>query len=319
MAKRFLIIGALVVLVAFLGFWFFIWQPSQKKLVEEKPVFEPKELKVAAGNKSFEKPEQPVSTIGPSWALGTPKEPEFKPFFEEEEEKFSETFLERFSALVIPAEAPVSTPEEESKALLEIPKPAPKKTLTDEEWFKITYPEDYLDYLVDLEGLMKEEGFLADSEKFEFKSEEEITSFLHRAIDFFLQEGILTEETAKNFRNGIDVVLPDFQKEERHQLEAKLNILSFRLNHKIEEFGLFNRIKCLIDSFFKTDAWAFVSFCEEGVLCFRAGAPAPIGTNLWAPCCCCKHKKHMIGCLNSVCPSPASAIWDPMTGICGCG
>lgn len=313
MTKRFLIIGVLVVFVAFVGFWFLIlrFTPPKAGPEEEKAVFKPKELEVIAGYQSRKEiSQEPVPTIGSDWVLGAPKEPEFKPFFGEEGENFAEAFLERFNALtklpeILSSVTTPSVPEEESKA-----PSAPKKILTDEEWFKIAYPEAIIKSFSEIEDVMRLTGFIPGVEKFEFTSEEKIRLFFHRVIDFALRQKMIDESQAKDFRNGIDVVLPSLYKEERQQYEQELNAFLFKIIQT---------------------AYA------QTMLCFRPGAPTgPLGTNTWAVCCMCGFVcgAHgcvylpacgiagctiRLGCLNLICPPPMPAIWDPMTGICGCG
>ena len=58
-------------------------------------------------------------------------------------------------------------------------------------------------------------------------------------------------------------------------------------------------------------------FCYSLPLCFQVGVPAPIGMNTWTAFCYCTGCLFGQGCLDRC--TGLSAIWDPMTGICGCG
>lgn len=253
------------------------------------------------------------------------KESGFKPFFEKEEQKIKETFLERFSALIdkqILAEIKpqfdsiLSGKESTEQSFAQNnPTETPKHNLTDEEWFKIAYPDYYLEYLQVLQNLMIEKGFLAASEKVEFKEEKDINPFLYKVIEFALKEKIYNQQQADSARYGIDVVLPVLQKQERIQWSKTLSIL------------ILNALKT------KT-AWA------QGNDCYRQGVGTGSGFNGFAVCCNCglgywyetivyfndcgiassvTCNLYEMGCKNSVCKSPKPMIWDSTTMICGCG
>jgi len=54
--------------------------------------------------------------------------------------------------------------------------------------------------------------------------------------------------------------------------------------------------------------------------CFRSGGiPLVAGPNLWAPCCNCTVNGYPVGCLNLMCSTWPAAIYDELTGVCGCG
>ncbi len=347
MSKRFWLIigfiGGLAIAAALLVFvWLPFRQPATISPVTEENVFLQKGgLEAIAGYKKGSTFEVPVQTAPTAqWIFPAFKEPEFKPLFEEEGEKIKETFLEQFSAL---SKSPVLSPEQALPAKAT----GTKRLLSDEEWFKITYPDSYLEYLATIEQAMRDEGFISESEKFEFTSDEKIRSFLHKTIDFFLEQGFIDKMQADNFRQGIDVVLPDLQKQEKRLWEEKLNALLLK--------------------------FVKIAYAQYPLDCFRIGPPLPGGVNLWAPCCDCGYNivgrrgslvyiDHCsrvaadigaeidiyspfydpvtnamytgaggastglcainLGCLNEICRLRGTflpAIWDPMTGICGCG
>lgn len=312
--KKILIIGVLVI-IAFLGFWFLVLRPPVSKEAVEKEAFFPEsELEKIAGYKKSPMPGVLVQTSPTAqWALPPLKEPEFKPFFQQEEEKFSEIFLKRFSSLTKLPEipSPVTTPpapEEEPKA-----SSTPKKTLTDEEWFKIAYPKPVLDALPVIEEAMRFSGFISQSEKFEFTSDEKIRAFWHRAIEWALWQKLITEAEANGFREGLNIIIPELQKKERQQYEDKLNSVSL---------GLMNLIAKIIKS---------VNAQGE---CYREGSALSSGYNTWAMCCNCGfyydgeeyiwyndcnygYCNFDLGCKNLMCSS-LPMIWDSESGICGC-
>ncbi len=243
---------------------------------------------------------------------------EFEPFFEKEGEKISDTFLERFSSLTklpeISSLAPVTTPpapEEEPKV-----QPVPKKTLTDEEWFKIAYPEPVITALGEIEEAMKLTGFISESEKFEFTSDENVRAFWHKAIDWALKENMIDEKQAKGFRDGIDVIIPQLQKDERNQNEQKLNasllrlIIARLLNNRAYALGEVTSPECYREGSALSggyNTWAIS--CDSGLFCSKGCT--------YIDDCSTSYCNVYLGCLNLMC-SAGPAIWDPETGICGC-
>jgi len=241
----------------------------------------------------------------------------FEPFFEKEEQKIKDTFLERFSAL-IDRQALNQTNFEPIEQFFDqnTATGTPKSALTDEEWFNIAYPDYYLAYLGLLQNLMVEKGFLTASEKVEFKEEKDINLFLHKVIDFAVKENVYDEQEAVNAKYGLDVVLPMLQKEERIQWNKTLSVL-------------------ILEALKIKTAWA-----QTTGDCYREGVSTGKGSNLWAMCCNCGwgyYGKTIVyfkdcgtlssvtcnvyeaGCKNSTCQSPKPMIWDPETMICGCG
>ncbi len=299
-------LGGLVACLAV--FLFFVW-----RLALEPGKDGGQEI-VAGGQKQSSE----TSGILPRTAeLGTPKEPEFKPFIDQESEKIKNDFLKRFSDLTNPpvsapkaafsAPAKTEAPEQPTQEFLQPAKP--RRVLTDEEWFKIAYPDYYLDALKGIEQFMRQQGFLATSEKFEFKTEKEIYAFAYRMMDFALAKNIIDESQAKNFRHGLEMVLPELQKDERNLWAQQLSIL--------------------LENIFGTKiAWAL------GSDCYRQGVSTGSGSNTpWPICCNCGTgyvgetimyytdcgyglissitcNVSELGCLNSVCKFPKPAIWD---------
>lgn len=203
----------------------------------------------------------------------------------------------------------MNLPEVQEKQ--EQPLPEPKKNiLTDEEWFKIAYPDYYIVYLEQMQDWMIRDGFLKEPEKIEFTSEEKINPFLHKVVDFVLKKGYITETDAKNFRYGLDVVLPDLQKKERNLWQEKISAFLF----KIMNIAYAQEEDCFqIGATSPEPGWnGWDECCNCGLICTIFGCiyvpdcgPSGVGCNV------------QLGCLNLIC-SYQAAIWDPMTGICGC-
>ncbi len=319
-------LGGLIVLCAF--FLFVIWRPilTHQKTGEVQNTTAKTDQKTT-GKEEVKSPESGMTIVDLMQDAEMPKGLEFKPFFEKEEQKIKETFLARFSALIDRQILAEIKPESDSNPLSEAgsvrqvfsqntPTETPKRVLTDEEWFKIAYPDYYLEYLRLMQNLMVERGFLAASEKVEFKEAKDINPFLYKVIDFALKENIYDRQQAANARYGIDVVLPMLQKGERIQWSKALSVL-------------------ILEALKTKTAWA-----QTGTDCYRQGASTGTGFNGFAVCCNCGWgywyetiiyfndcgvlssvtcNLYEMGCKNSVCAFPKPMIWDPTTMICGCG
>lgn len=207
--------------------------------------------------------------------------------------------------------------------------PAPHATssvsaffMSDEKYFVLSYGKEYIKYLEGLQNHFISEGFMSESDRIVFKTEEDAYHFFNIVIDFALNKGYITVEQEKGFKYGVNVVLRNVNKEERPYMEKIINgKSSFRV---------------LIDS-----AFAFLVeevYAQEEVTygdCYRGGVGYG-GYNSWSYCCNCgmycsygctyyqdcgyggaSCNVHY-GCLNGTC-SNRPAIWDQTTGICGCG
>ncbi len=324
------ILSSLVVLFAF--FFFVVWRPTlTHQKVEEgngSTVKIDQKIVGKVDKKEENKPLEPAVAINNFIQdAEMPNGLEFEPFFKKEEQKIKDAFLEKFSSLIGKQALTQTNPELDSNLLDKTEQTeqlfdqnsatgTPKRVLTDEEWFKIAYPDYYLAYLQLLQNLMVERGFLAASEKVEFKGEKDINLFLHKAIDFALKENIYDQQQAINARYGLDVVLPVLREKERTQWNKTLSIL-------------------ILEALKIKTAWA-----QTSGDCYREGSSSGTGSNLWAMCCNCgwgTYGEEIIyysdcgslssvtcdiyemGCENSVCESSKPMILDPASMICGCG
>ena len=319
--RSWLIIGIGGLGVFLLVFFVFISRPASNQETATQPAAD---FRITSQKSTQEAVSQPPSTAlsytGASWTLGIPKEPEFKPFIEQEGNKVKDTFLERFYALANPFGSITSEPASSATAKAGVSEqpsqesfqPAkPKRVLTDEEWFKIAYPDFYLGSLRQIGNFMKRRGFLAASESLDFKTESEVHAFLHKIVDFALNEGIITSVEAEGARNGIDVILPGLQQQERYRANQQLISLFLKI------FGT-------------ETAWAFLGDC------YREGVSMSSGFNGFAICCNCGLQDYVyyyvyiydcsqsycdidLGCKNLICTGYKPVIWDPGSFTCGCG
>jgi hypothetical protein len=198
--------------------------------------------------------------------------------------------------------------------------------LTDEEYFSLVYPESYVEYLNDLQDLLLEDGYITEDDKTEFKTEKDSYAILIRFVDYMANKGYIDKKTRENLTHGFTVELPELNKQERPVVEKRL--LGISWHRIIDEIAAFLALKA--------HAVIEVDIAAE---CYRMGVGGPIGFNSGAFCCNCGFSCNPsgcwfvpncgpmggvcnagwhLGCLNAVCMG-RPAIWDPMTGICGCG
>ena len=337
MKKRFwIIVGMAGLVAALLVFLFFIWRQSLENggfsggefPFGTKSIFSSLEFQ-----KEIPKPAEKQISRG-EWTLPEPetgqKEPEFKPILEKESENFSSAFLEKFYSLVNPPIVSIpSTPKFKVKEwTLPVSTPTislePKRVLTDDQWFKIAYPDYAINSYRVWEDFMRKQGFLSESKKIELNSPEQIRVFVHKIIDFSLEKGYIDETWASTLRHTNDVALPNLQRQERRFLEG-----GFSQNG-------FDALLSALDGLFGFFKDAYATEVTEGE-CYRTGASMGGGVNLFNYCCNCGWAYEGetvvfyddclqdnalcttgsgLGCLNLVCESPKPAIWS--SGICGC-
>jgi len=221
--------GGLVIGLAV--FLFFIWQPVLKG--KEEGVGIEKKFPLAgekAGFSSVSESSEYKGAVLPAFSqtIGQmPKNGEIPSFFETEKEKISGTFIEPFSQTIPPIVLP-SVPKEESHSK-EAEKP--KRILTDEEWFILTYPKEYAGLLEFLQNLMLGDGYIKESDKIAFKTEEDTYAVFNTFVDYAASKGYITEEKKNDFKFGINFVLKGYNARERASVEGRsLSLLRRNIN-----------------------------------------------------------------------------------------
>lgn len=206
-------------------------------------------------------------------------------------------------------------PEVQDKNAWRLPDPA-DISFTNEEYFSLAYPAEYHEYLDTLQDFLVRENYIQAGEKIEIKTEEDSYQILTSFVEFMAGQGFLNKEEKDRFKKGINEELRELNAQERPLVEKQL--LGFSWYKFMDQF-----LAIFIDRIYAQP------------LCFRQGGGAGIGYNGGSFCCNCGYNIHHgtpyfvpycagfvcdinLGCLNAVCPGGA-AIWDPMTGICGCG
>ncbi len=223
--------------------------------------------------------------------------------------------------------------------------------LTDEEIFHRLFPSYYIDGLSYYQDLLINTGYFSESDRLTFDSLDNVIEGLDRGLSYLLDVGTIDQEKYDRFKKSIhgefrDLIMYEWEqlrtgaspydmnkiKEGAYNFEdiwpPSYEALYAQGSCGSEEENIFKKVWGKIMAFiYPESAYAgggcgfdpYGGVCIEGIECYRSGPPIPAGVDLWAPCCCCCAGKAPIGCLNSVCSGPRAAIWDPMTGICGCG
>ena len=202
--------------------------------------------------------------------------------------------------------------------------------MSDEDYFGKAYPEMYRAILDSLQDFLVDKNFITSGQKIVFKTEEDTYVLFLRIADYAFFKGYIQESMLDNYKKGIEE-LKKLNVGDRVFVEKRL------LGKNIDD--LLARAKNIILNLVGTEkAQAFV-WVSIGVECYKsAGLGGPLGYNSWAECCNCgefcsnagcqyyQDCGYMgascnvpMGCLNMICGWMSAAIWDPITGICGCG
>lgn len=235
-------------------------------------------------------------------------------------------------------------------AVLGSQKPGTSLLLSEKEIFSRIWPEDYIKYLRDLEDLMRKDNYLATEEEILLDSDEAIFSFLGEVVNYARQNNWIKPEDAKNLEKGLRDVLPVILNQERDALRKDI----IRKSIVPGDQNLFpgknkeNNAKNIIDSILNGLKYVILqakpAFAQGwvalDVICYKDLNPLYLvpGFNLFSFCCNCGIRcvptacvfipncgpfsifcDIPLGCLNKVCVAWPNAIWDPLTGICGCG
>jgi len=183
-------------------------------------------------------------------------------------------------------------------------------SMTDKE-FNYLYPETFLASIMDAQNLIKEYDSSYEIIS-EIKTDAQIRLIEEQIIMALFSAGMITKEETETYITTIRFTLPQLQ-----IIELKYYKSSDLLPQSEGLFfaGLIDIIRNALIS--KAEA-KVCGYCYILPECYQVGASNPaMGINTWAPFCYCTGCYTYLGCL-SRCTSQ-SAIWDPTTGICGCG
>ena len=329
-----IIVGLSGVAVLFAFFFFVIWRPTLIYRDAEKGNNTTVKIdQKTAGKEEVKPPESGITVSSFIQDAEIPKGLEFKPFFEKEEQKIKETFLERFSALANP---PIFAPESASvffpsqststkkeQSVASVPEATSTEiilSLTDEE-FHFLYPYDFIASLMEAQNILIKEYDPNYEPLSKIETDSQVRFVEEKIVASLLSIGMITSEKAEISLTTIRFTLPQLQ------LEELKNRKSFILNQSFMSFlllkrpplegsffvGLIEKLYSVL--FLKAEAKA-CGYCYDLPECYQVGASGLAGTNTFKIFCNCTGCLTSLGCLSS-CTGKA-AIWDPTTMICGC-
>lgn len=206
-----------------------------------------------------------------------------------------------------------------------------KKPLTEEEIFNWIWPKDYRRGLAEIETLYTNQGYIAQRPPTNFNDEKNIYQFLAETLDVAEAQKWIIPSDATILRKGLKETLPLVIEHDKNLLRQGLMPISF-LPKDIDIAKL--RWVILANIAQASPGWVTSGDCYKDDVPLN---PLP-GPNIWAECCNCglfcvgyyckfipdceeqsKKCNVPLGCLNLACRTFPNAIWDPLTGICGCG
>lgn len=255
----------------------------------------------------------------------TPQKDDFSAFFEETTKQVFVSIEELKKQLgFLAGSQKIESPSVPKPQFFSTPVATPTEiilSLTDEE-FHYLYPDFFIS------GLMESQKFIAEYDSAykplgKIESDSQVRFIEEKLVAALVSAGMLAKEQADRYITTIRFTLPELQLVE----------LGYRKSSGSNQFGLVNMcflpanqkglffaglIEMLRGAFIP-EAQAYpCGYCYILPECYQVGASNPaVGANTWASFCYCTGCYMYLGCL-SRCTSQ-SAIWDPTTGICGCG
>ncbi len=222
-------------------------------------------------------------------------------------------------------------------------KETPVPTISDTEVFNKLWPQEYRLSLRPIEDQMVKEGFITEEKKNPMADDKNMFAFYRTMLDYAKSKGWVKEDRYQSLRHGIDEVFPSIIRQERANL--KRTGVTGEVLPKDQKLSAKKPFSQTANDILDGLRYVF-SFAEPAnaawfrdVDCYKDDNPLyPIpGPNLWAFCCNCgmlctyycvfledcgpegAYCNRPLGCLNLACRAWPNAIWDPLTGVCGCG
>ncbi|PJE72862.1 MAG: hypothetical protein COV00_03055 [Candidatus Tagabacteria bacterium CG10_big_fil_rev_8_21_14_0_10_40_13] len=187
------------------------------------------------------------------------------------------------------------------------------------EQFTALYPDYFIEIIQQAQDLIK--IYDPNYQKLaKIETDFEVRRVQEKFITLLFSGGSLTKEEAETYLVTLRYTLPKLQLMELEFSQAKKNIfLSFLSWPKLPAMPVCGGlVKKLQQLFIPVAEAGPCGYCYTSPVCFTPGVGAPLpGINTWAGFCYCTGCYHGLGCLDRCAWEPA--IWDPMTGICGCG
>lgn len=221
---------------------------------------------------------------------------------------------------------------------------ANERVFTDAEMLDLIWPAEYRKRLKVVRDFMVHDGFLVASETGDLSTEAEMYQFFNDMNAYARQKDWITKEQFDAFSKGIASVLPKTVEAEKNLYRRGIPLttttsanraLSPHTNRKDLTRNLWGEVLSVMTA----PRSAQAAYVPGEILCYKDDAPlSPLpGYNAFAPCCncglhCsfgCTYLQNcgpygaactvQFGCLNLMCAGSLNAIYDPTTGLCGCG
>jgi hypothetical protein len=223
------------------------------------------------------------------------------------------------------------------------PNYSPSHPVSEAEVFNEMNPPSYIDLLSYYQDQLIGIEFIAPSERLTFDSEENIRVFLVKGLEYLAEVGAVEPEDYQRLKSFLSSDYTVWRQKEAEAVRRRLEgrpqggaspltpfssyagfgpyphpILSNPLTKKL---GFWGALKVTLSFLGVRNTSAQIPVPD----CYKDYNPFFFvrGFNAWAGCCnCCVGAGKACvgaGCLNGVCAGWPNAIWDPVTGICGCG
>ncbi len=195
-------------------------------------------------------------------------------------------------------------------------------SLTNDE-FHFLYPDTFIASLIDAQNLFIKSYDPAYEPLLKIETDSQVRYVEEKIVAVFLSTNMLTKEEAERFITTIRFTLPQLQQMELKNRNSSASNQSFINQCSVpsprpSSKGLFlaGLVEKLHNALIpKAQAYGYCVWLPE---CFQVGMSLPLpGPNIFRIACYCVGSLYGQGCLD-YCVGRA-AIYDPMTGICGCG
>lgn len=353
-----IVIGGLILISGLVGFfvWLMFFRMSESETgpgieVENQPVVEVEPILPVSGLENVRGIPAPVFTREPVLKIIAPLLPPLEIIPEQAVEKlkelqipvfplprpkseeirkipllYAEEFLERIQEAVLATEKKIeersiSAPTEvlfgASRQKIEVSIEEIELSLTPEE-FNFLYPDYFIKSLREAQVLIK--SYDPDYRIIaEIKTDSDVRRIQESTIFSLFSANMITKEEAERYLTTIRFTLPQLQITELKIKKANgAGISKYSEPPKLSAtYEIMEKFLQLI-TVSRAKAKGPCGACFILPECFQVGPPDPVpGINTWTPFCFCNGCLHGQGCLDRC--TGQSAIWDPMTGICGCG
>jgi len=303
-----LIVASLTSLLAVFSFLFFLGKKTSFSLGQENPLTFSFSNKTDSSDVSSEERTQRFYDFI--------KNPSFAP--SPSLEKIAESFSKSFSNSQKSSDSLVDN-NSSNPVVSNPPQNNAPPSLSEKEIFNKLWPDYYRDYLSETQNFLLTENVISSADKKEFKTENEIYSFLNVFAGYYRFAAGLTDADFLSLKEKLDNV-PNLKAEQRKKIISG-------------DLSFFDFFKNLVNS--ANAAWVGTPpFCYKDL---TPGNPSP---GISSPVFCCNCGFHcnihgctfiyncgpggaacnvQLGCLNSTCRSFPNGIWDSSTSMCGCG